>query len=843
MYKQSLSGSWDFEILGSGTKMQGHLPGCNFLDLRQNDVIPDPFWGDNEKTLTDVAEKDYRYSCKFQLQDDCLQHSNIDLILSGVDLFAVITLNGTEISRTDNAHRTWRIPVKEHIKPGDNEIAVTFESTLPYMQKRQKETPLQSSGMGMKGVSFLRKPAYHFGWDWGPSYPPAGITGEITVEAYNGRLTETVLLQEHQDGNVTLHMESKAELPGATGETCIRYMLRGPDGSEQHTESILENGKTAASIEVENPQLWWSHGLGEQPLYTVRAVLCAQDGTILDEWQRMIGLRTIELDTGADEWGSNFRFAVNGVSLFAKGADWIPTDSFVTRTTRKELEFYIKSARNANMNMLRVWGGGYYESDDFYDLCDRYGILVWQDFAFACMTYPLWEQELLDNVHAEVIDNMHRLRHHASLALWCGNNEIQVIPKIPKLPQERQDAEDRFFYETLKNWAQAEDSATPYWPGSPNSGSTDISANSLNEGDTHLWQVWHGMLPVESFRDYPTRFCSEFGMESLPAMKTVRAYTDEQNLNIFSPVVLAHQKAKMGNEKMLYYLLAKYRNPKSFEDTIYLTQLVQAETVRIATEQWRQRMGRCNGSLYWQFNDCWPVASWASIDYEKQYKALQYRARHFNKMIIVSADMRKRDCDIFIINDYPEAFTGALVWSLRTFDGKTIKRDVIEVSAGPTSAQKQFTLCYAEALGSYSPNEIYLSMLLKQDTELLSHAVLLLVPDRQARLPLPNIQVKTERRGDAVTITLTSDKLARYVYLEAEHAEGPLSDNFFDLEPGLPHTVTCTVPQSEELKLHTKSLAGVEYKGNKLDDKRLRLAMLTKKANLMSRIIFKHFLK
>lgn len=843
MYQQSLSGTWDFEILGSGTKMQGRLPGCNFLDLRQHGVIEDPFWGENEKTLADVAAKDYRYSRTFQLSDDCLAYSHIDLVLSGVDLFAEVSVNGERIIRTDNAHRTWRIPVKEHVKAGENEIAVTFESPLPYMQKRQEKTPLQSSGMGMKGVSFLRKPAYHFGWDWGPSYPPVGITRKIELEAYHARLAGTVIRQEHRDGTVTLHMESAAELLPETGETRVRYVLRSPDGAEQRMESILENRKAVTVIPVENPQLWWSHGLGGQPLYSIRAMLCAEDGSILDEWQRMIGLRTIELDTSADEWGSNFRFIINGVPIFAKGADWIPSDSFVTRTTCEELEFYIKSAADANMNMLRVWGGGYYESDDFYDLCDRYGILVWQDFAFACMTYPLWEREFLDSVHAEVTDNIRRLRHHASLALWCGNNEIQVIPKIPKLPKERQEAEDRFFYETLKSWAAAEDDVTPYWPGSPNSGNPEISANSLNQGDTHLWQVWHGMLPVESFRDYPTRFCSEFGMESLPAMKTVRTYTDEENLTIFSPVVLAHQKAKMGNEKMLYYLLAKYRNPKSFSDTIYLTQLVQAETVRIATEQWRQRMGRCNGSLYWQLNDCWPVASWASIDYEKQYKALQYRARHFNQMVIVSADMRKKDCDVFVINDYPHAFTGTLVWSLRAFDGKTIKRDVIEVSANSTCAQKQFTLHYARELGSYSADEVYLSLQLKQDTELLSKQVLLLVPDRQAKLPQPNIQTKIVRKGDSTAITLSSDKLARYVYLEAEHAAGPLSDNFFDLEPGLPLTVTCTVPRTDELQLHIRSLAEIEYKGSRVDDKRLRLAMLTKKSNLMSRIIFQYFLK
>ncbi len=559
----------------------------------------------------------------------------------------------------------------------------------------------------------------------------------------------------------------------------------------------------------------------------------------MDTWEKKIGLRTVELDTSPDKWGHNFKFRVNGVPIFAKGADWIPSDSFVTRTSAEELEFYISSAKEANMNMLRVWGGGYYESDLFYDLCDKYGILVWQDFGFSCLPYPFHEEEFFENVRQEVADNVRRLRHHASLALWCGNNEIELVSGLWKKNKKLYQAELGFFHNVLPGWVEQADTVTPYWPGSPDSGTTDSKPNDLNNGDTHLWQVWHGMLPIKAFRKLPTRFCSGFGMESLPSMQTIRSFTDDSDLDIFKPALLAHQKSGGGNRKMLFYLLSKYRNPAAFEDFIYLSQLIQAETVRYATEQWRRNMGRCNGALYWQYNDCWPAVSWAGIDYGKQFKAVQYRAKYFNQMCCVSAEILNRRADIYVINEYPSAFTGTLKWELVDFHGNTIDSAEEKVNVQENGAGKIKSLSYKNILHGHKKNKAALILNLMDETGILSKQTCLLVPDKKAALEKPDIQSSLTVKGNTAVLTLKTDVFARYVYVDIDGVAAPLSDNYFDIEGGKSYCVTFTVPDDmsenvlkQGIRVH--SLTDVKVKGSLLNDKRLRLAMRLNRQNFFS---------
>ncbi|MCG8480879.1 MAG: glycoside hydrolase family 2 protein, partial [Spirochaetales bacterium] len=370
-----------------------------------------------------------------------------------------------------------------------------------------------------------------------------------------------------------------------------------------------------------------------------------------------IGLRTLELDTARDEWGRNFRFVINGVPIFAKGANWIPSDSFIGRTTPEDLRYLLHSARETNMNMVRVWGGGYYGSDDFYDLCDELGLLVWQDFAFACSPYPLYDPQFRESVRCEVVDNVRRLRHHPSLALWCGSNEIDMMAMLWKRHKKIHRATREFFHDILPRWVGEEDAVTPYWPGSPSSGINRPKPNALHEGDTHLWQVWHGLMPIELFGKMPTRFCSEFGMESLPSRNAIAQFSADEDLSLFDPVMLAHQKSAGGNQKMLFYLLAKYRKPTSLDDFIYLSQIVQSETIREATEGWKRRIGRCNGALYWQLNDCWPVASWAGIDYSKTWKAVFYRSASVYRMISANLTREGGRVAIYLVNEYPDLRT------------------------------------------------------------------------------------------------------------------------------------------------------------------------------------------
>lgn len=823
-------------------QIPGRLPGCNYLDLLRAGKLEDPYYGLNEHIASHIAEDDCIYSRSFHLDSAFWAHDKLDLVFSGLDTLAILCLNGTEIAATNNAHRSYRIPVKDILRKGENTLSILLRSPLAAAQEQTKRRKLGTMMVGRPGINHLRKPQCHFGWDWGPMLPPSGLTDGIALEAYNAlRIDEVVTRQTHADGNVVLDI--RVVLASDAQDAAIDCVLTAPDGTEYRTQAQTKAGKAHLQIPVSDPLLWWCNGLGEQPLYTlcVNAVNTDKES---DAWEKQIGLRTIELETNPDEWGRNFRFKINGVPIFGKGANWIPSDCFVNRTSLQELEWYIRSARDANMNLLRIWGGGYYESDAFYALCDRYGILVWQDFAFACALYPFDEPEFLENVYNEVCDNVKRLRHHASLALWCGNNEIQQSKAI--WAKDRQlglfEINNSFFYQTLAMWVKALDSVTAYWPGSPASNRDSAKdAADLHHGDAHLWSVWHGMLPVEAYRKMPARFCSEFGMESLPGMRTIESIAPNvQALDLFSPVMLSHQKCGSGNAKMLYYLLAKYRNPATLSDFVYLSQLMQAETMRYATEFWRRNSGRCNGALYWQYNDCWPVASWAGIDYGRQFKALQYFAKRYNSMLLISADLYPERAEITVVNDLPAAFRGQVRWQLLGFDGTIHKEGSKQISVQNNSARKVLVLRYKDLIGKVRWKDSALALqLLDENSNRVSRQQCLLVPDKEALLQKPHIKASVQIDGETASLTLCSDRYARYVRAEIDAVEEPLSDNYFDLPAKEPYTVTFPVPAGctqqsllDGLRLH--SLADVTYKGTALDDKRIRMRILLNPKTHMS---------
>lgn len=922
MQKQSLSGVWEL-IDSEGTfRAAGHLPGCNFLDMLENGIIEDPFWGQNEKEMLEYVKKNYEYLRSFDLAPGMLANDKVELVMTGLDTLTEIQLNGRVIANTDNVHRTYRFSVKELLQEKDNHIRIRFFSPLPYLEDKNREDNLKiHTGMGIEGISHIRKVQCHFGWDWGPVLPPVGISGKIELQGHSiAGIGQVSIKQEHKPEKVILHInteitsygnrkkESKSlenteadnrkislkmyasglwsedeeadynnsiEEKGSSAfkamekagnrvsdrkdsgpvsdniEFIIKTTLLHPSGKSETAEERISDTGTSQSIEILNPELWWCNGLGNQPLYQITVELFAES-RLLDTLSKNIGLRTIELDTGnklntdPDSTGDNFRFLINGVPIFAKGADWIPSDSFITRTRQEDLEFYIAGAKNANMNMLRVWGGGYYESEAFYDLCDRYGILVWQDFCFACLPYPFYNKDFLDNVEKEVIDNVRRIKHHPSLALWCGNNEIELMSMLWRKNLRLKEANNEFFHVTLRKWVNREDEITPYWPGSPNSGTPQDKPNDFYKGDTHLWQVWHGMRPIEYFRKMPTRFCSEFGMESLPSIKAVRSFTDNTEPDIFEPVMLAHQKSKGGNQKMLFYLLAKFRNPVSFRDFIYLSQLVQSETIREATEEWKRNIGRCNGAIYWQYNDCWPVASWAGIDYEKQYKAVLYSSKIFNRLLSASLDLKKDRADIYIVNEYPRQEKVKLRCIIEDFSGKTVWQEERDIEIAAVEAVKALGISLKTVLkGSLRTDKVLIIQIIK-DGEVVFSQNRLLVPDKEARLKKGIITKELIRKGNQGILTLKADTYTRYVCAALPGVDAPLSDNYFDIRGNDSYTVTFDMPEgiteAEFLSgIELTSLAHVPYKGNKLTDKFLRLAMRLHKDNILAWIIF-HFI-
>ena len=831
MKRLDLSGAWTLQKQ-DGTQLPGHIPGCNYLDLLAADAIPDPFYGLNEFAATKIAEEDWLYLRQFEVSAELLARETVELVLSGVDTLAEISLNGKALAQTNNSHRSYRFAVKALLREGENTLSVLLRSPVKFALAAQEKRKMPGMAMGIRGIAQLRKPQCHFGWDWGPILPPSGITGEVALEVFDAlRIADCVITQTHTADAVTLRVRAETT-GGSAGDGLMLCSVTAPDGEVRSAECILQNGSAEAEFRIENPQLWWCKGLGEQPLYAV--TIRAELGTETDELTKNIGLRTITLNTDDDKWGRNFCFSVNGVPIFAKGANWIPADSFINRQTPEQLEWYIKSAADANMNMLRIWGGGYYESDLFYALCDQYGILIWQDFGFACALYPLDEPEFLENVHQEVIDNVKRLRHHASLALWCGNNEIQMSGALWR--SSRQTAlyavNNDFFFRILRGWVGELDAQTVYWPGSPSAGISEKDAVNMHKGDAHLWTVWHGMRPIEAYRKMPARFCSEYGMESFPSMETLRTVTDEPESSIFSPVMLSHQKCGSGNAKILYYLLAKYRNPASLADFVYLSQLMQAETMRYATEFWRRSRTHCHGSLYWQYNDCWPVASWAGIDYGQRYKALQYLAKRFNAMQCVCADLYDKYADFYVINDCNAPLNGYLHWRIVTLDGKNVKQGKKKISVPACEAHKVTHLAYRDYLKKGQEKHCALLLRLTDaDGNTLHEQRCLPVPDKESALQKPKLATTLAEQNGLCTLTLCSNTYARFVRVEFDGLSPVLSDNYFDLPAGEPYSVTFELPQGtsvatleEKIRLH--SLADVAYKGSAADDKRIRLSIL-----------------
>ncbi|MEE4194010.1 MAG: glycoside hydrolase family 2 protein, partial [Anaerolineae bacterium] len=590
------------------------------------------------------------------------------------------------------------------------------------------------------------------------------------------------------------------------------------------------------------PQLWWPNGLGEQPLYQAQVSLL--DGSnLLDEQTFQVGLRQLELRQDPDAWGKTFQFVVNGVPIFARGADWIPADSLPTRMTAERYDTLIRDAAAANMNMLRIWGGGYYEDEYFYDACDRYGILVWQDFMFACAAYPLDEPDFLENVRVEIEENVQRLRHRACLALWCGNNEIEMMWGLWKRHKSLTKACESFFYHQLPAWVESLDPDRAYWPSSPSSGKFMDKTNSDNYGDTHLWQVWHGLRPFTYFRKRFTRMASEFGLESLPDLKTFHEYTEEKDLRMDGEVVLHHQRSAGGNDKILYYLTDRFQMPREFSDLIYLSQILQAEAMRHGFEHWRRNSPRCNGALYWQYNDCWPVTSWASVDYNGRWKALQYVAKRFNAPLALSLEDEGNTVRPYVINERREPWQGTLTWTLETLSGEIVKSGEKEISAAPLAVVRLKLFDFSGSLQSHGKEQLVFTASLKEGNQRTAWQTALFSLEKKMEFPDHGLEWTLTQDNGSVAINLSAKAFARFVWLDVEGADVVFSDNSFDLPANWNTTITCPLPagwalEQFEQALRVRSLADVEPGGTPFSDHLLHIQMGLKPTSLITRVIF-----
>lgn len=809
---QSLAGAWQFRQAGSTQPeeqewLPATVPGGAHTDLLTLGRIPNPFVGDNERRVQWVAEADWEYRKQFDVAPELLRQPHIWLVCDGLDTLATVSLNGRELGRAMNMFRQYRWDVKDLLVAQSNELRINFASSVKYIAEQESTRSLPAPTHSLPGGPHLRKAPCQFGWDWGPKLPPAGIWKDIRLEAYtSARLSDVHLRQFHANGIVRV----EADLEVETWAPGVSALLRvtAPDGAVRCASAVIvsEAGYHLV-LEIEKPQLWWPNGLGDQPLYHVQVQLNLS-GAILDEKTYQLGLRTIELRQDPDEWGRTFTFVVNGRPFFAKGSNWIPADSFPTRLTEATLEDLVRSAAQSHQNMLRVWGGGFYEDECFYDLCDRYGILVWQDFIFSCSIYPLDDPGFIENVRIEVVQNVRRLRHRASLALWCGNNEMEQgwvewqwdRPELQALKA----AYDRFFHHTLPEWCTAEDPEHVYWPSSPSSDTPFESPNGQVQGDAHYWDVWHGRKPFTAYRSQYPRFMSEFGFQALPPLETIRTYAAEPDWNMTSYIMEQHQKNESGNSLMVSQMLDTFRLPRDFESLVYLSMVLQAEGIRYGVEHWRRHPARVSGTLYWQLNDCWPVASWSSLDYYSRWKALHYVARRFYAPLLLSIEDAPSCQSIFVSSDLNEGWQGKVRWALTTLDGKVLASGEKAAHVEPSGVATVEKLDFARFLDDDTRRDlVFVAELWPGDLhpadDPLAVQTAFFVPTKHLSLVDPQIDASMTLRDGLLLIDLSARSLARLVECSLAGTAAVFSDNYFDLPAQRVTSITVPLPEGWDL--------------------------------------------
>jgi beta-mannosidase len=814
MHHQSLSGQWTFRQLDTNEWMPASVPGGVHTDLLALGKIPDPFVADNEKQVQWIGNTDWEYKTTFKASAEVLKETKQFLVCDGLDTLAEVSLNGKLLGKTDNMYRQWQWDVTGTLKE-TNEISIIFRGPVAYVTARQKEKYLRNPGESIPGGGHLRKAPCHFGWDWGPMLPPIGVWKDIRLEGYTtAKFLDVHVRQYHEDGVISVGVDTKI---GALAPDILSLTLTltAPDGTEQ-TSKVDWADWQSIGVVVDDPQLWWPNGYGEQNLYQLKITL-ETETSVLDSREYQIGLRTIELKREPDEWGESFTFVVNGVPVFAKGADWIPADSFPTRITDAQLEYLIKSAADAHMNMLRVWGGGLYESESFYDLCDCYGLLVWQDFTFACGIYPE-DDAFAENVRIEAIENVRRLRHRASLALWCGNNEMEQgwvdwkwnNPQDTEI-QNLKAGYDRMFHHLLPAVVASEDPDSSYWPSSASSGIPFSEPNGMQRGDMHYWDVWHGRKPFTAYRTTYPRFMSEFGFQALPPYKTVQTYAAPEDQNMTSYIIEHHQRSGSGNGLMMGQMTDTFRMPKDFPSLVYLSMLLQAEGIRYGVEHWRRHRNRVSGTLIWQLNDCWQVASWSSLDYFGRWKALHYAAKRFYAPVLLSVEDDGTRMAIHVTSDLTQSWDGLVRWRLEDVTGNVILSDEHRFTAKPLADTPIQSFDFADKVDDTNKRKIVFVAELWKDDKRLETSVSYFAPIKHLALTDPKLKVDVTLSGNVLTFDVSAQSLAPFVELALDGVDVVFSDNYFDVPAGMSVKVTAPLPEGWTLAkakkaLHVRSL-------------------------------------
>ena len=784
-YRNLSSENWTFNKQNESQKNKAKVPGTIHTDLFQNNIIPDPFFGTNEKQLQWIENENWEYETKFNLSKTELKNQNIDLLFEGLDTYATIYLNGKLLLETDNMFRTWNKSVKDKLQLGENQLKIIFKSASKFGKEEAKKLPYTLPG---DEKVFTRKAQYHYGWDWGPRFVTCGIYKPIKLHFWNDAQIENV---RYEQISLTDELAKLNFIISINCEKTGNYNLKINDKFKSFNLKKGEN-KIQIPYEITNPKRWWCNGLGEAKLYSFQINILKKNKIIGSE-KLNIGLRTIELIQEKDEVGKSFYFKLNGKPVFMKGANYIPPDSFLPRVTDSIYNSIVKNAVDANMNMIRVWGGGVYADDAFYDACDKNGILVWQDFMFACAMYPS-DEKFLDNVKNEVIDNVNRLQNHPSIALWCGNNENDEGWKNWGWQKQYNYSEadstniwngyQKLFHEvipqTLDSLLSKEKNI--YWPSSPSIGWG--RKESLLQGDSHYWGVWWGMEPFEIYKKKVGRFMSEYGFQGMPNIETFKKFAKEEELNLTSEAVKNHQKHNTGYQTIQTYMERDYKIPSKFEDYIYVSQLLQAEGMKTAIEAHRRAKPYCMGTLFWQLNDCWPVTSWSSVDYFGNWKAFQYQTKRSFENILISVNEEENQYKVYVVNDELNSEKAELELKLLDFEGKILWNKISEIKIEANTSKVYFEIEKKE-FETFNLNKAVLS--LKFNTVRTNY---FFAKPKDLALQKPSVAIK---RINEQTIEISTNVLVKNVFLSAE-SETLFSDNYFDLLPNEKRIIKLSKP-------------------------------------------------
>ena len=818
---QSLNGAWDLRQTNKAEKLiPAVVPGCVHTDLIRAGVIPDPNWRDQELAVQWVDKVPWIYSRNFDITEETLNEDQVLLRAEGLDTLSEVWVNGQRIASTDNQHITWEWSVKHLLTPGINHLEIRFSPLQEFLEEKGKINPLPAWNefYDWKHRGWIRKMHSCFGWDWSPVLVSCGIWRPILLIAFSeARLADVAISQTHQNGAVTVgvHLEiepTRVKASTATVEIAFEGRVIA-SASISFTESATTG---SASLPIPDPQLWWPNGMGEHPLYSVTVRLCNDSGVQLDEWSRRIGLRTFEVVRETDSWGESFFFRCNGVPFFVKGSNWAPPLPYSAWPEGDAWKTLLKDSAAVHMNMMRMWGGAYFAPNEFFDLCDELGLTVWQDFLFACGTYPAFDEQFLASIEKEARDNIRRLRHHASIALWCGNNELEPAFLATEWEGTKMSIADydKVFHGILPRAVSELSPETPYWPASPWHPHRDRSISNIpwepDAGDVHIWEIWFSDVPFETYRNYNKRFISEFGFQSFPHPKTIASYTKPNERQFNSPIMEHHQRSQPGNKQMLKFILDWFRFPENRDDLILLTQLVQAMAVKIGVEHWRRNMPRTMGALYWQINDCWPCPSWSSIDFEGRWKTLHYFVGDFFAPVLISGleNIEAGTVAVHVTNDQRNLLEGKAVCIATNIEGDVLSEESWPVNLPYGQSCEAGISNLNPILEKLGKNGVLVWLYFhNSEGEILSQNLVLFTRPKSIELQNPELQFQVQPLNkNEFTIEITAKKPALWVRLDSVNADTRFTENFRSLRPGEIWRIIATPNQLMSVGDFTKDL-------------------------------------